>query len=68
MPGQVERVTAANSLDVELYNHGKELLFSRFEKMKGRSPELSGGEKDIMEPYSGENWADEEDLSDMVVE
>ncbi|XP_064454855.1 heparan-sulfate 6-O-sulfotransferase 2-like [Ornithodoros turicata] len=68
MPGQVERVTAANSLDVELYNHAKELLFSRFEKVKGKDPELSEDEREVMEPYSGEDWADEEDLSDLVAE
>lgn len=64
MPGQVEKVVMANSLDVELYNHAKELLFSRFEKLKGLSPGLHDGNDEGTGPYSGENWADEEDLSD----
>ncbi|XP_077514948.1 heparan-sulfate 6-O-sulfotransferase 2-like [Amblyomma americanum] len=62
-PGEVEQVTAANSLDVELYNHAKEILFARFHKLSNTDPAVER-ESNSVDAEDDENWAEEEDFFD----
>lgn len=64
-PGEVEQVTAANSLDVELYSYAKELLFARFHKLRNSDPAVERNSNDV-ESEDGENWAEEEDFFDSL--
>lgn len=64
-PGEVEKVTAANSLDTELYNYAKELLFDRFHKLSDSDPAVERNSNDV-DSEDDENWAEEEDFFDNI--